>query len=523
MKHINTLMAGAALAAPFGAIANSQAQAENPVRQNIVFIFAEDMGLDINPYRPMPFPTPGLDRLAAMGTVFEHAYATAPTCSPSRASVFTGLQIFRHGQIGLSGRGYHMNDDIPMFPDALKRAGYYTAITYKFHFYPEPEFDTGPYDHTQDGLYHKERVGTNPREVYEVGRAALERAEAEGRPWFLYLNAFDTHTTGQRPYRAEHERMWVADIDGYPRTPMTPDDVDVPPYMAGDPSKLESIHPNVLHNMAAYANALQRVDHLVEWTLDMLEEKGLLDDTLIIFSADHGPSWPRGKQMIYNVGVQVPLIVAGPGLPRGKRSTALISLADIAPTIIEASGEPVPADLPSQSITAVLRGDAEPRPYVGASYFNHWGPGGLLPSYTIRDQRYKLIYNVLPDRSRPITRFAEIPFLMALPDRITDRVFEEAFLRTVNSPEFELYDLLEDPWEFHDLSHDPSYADTLLRLQHALTEWRKEQEDPFLDPGAMERLFQLHGQARRAIDGQPSEEHGRLLREVFTELQPLFR
>lgn len=227
--------------------------------------------------------------------------------------------------------------------------------------------------------------------------------------------------------------------------------------------------------------------------------------------------------MIYNVGVQVPLIVAGPGLPRGERSTALVNLADIMPTIVEAAGETVPADIPAQSLTALLRGEIPPRSYVGAAFIAHWGPGGFFPSYTIRDQRYKLIYNVQPERNRPWREFHEIPFLVYLPERVTDANFETAFRRALRPPEYELYDLSVDPWEFHDLSRDPRYAATLAHMQQALAEWRRAEQDPFLNPELMEQLFALHRRASRAIEGVPVDGQQEILEDIFTPLMAHFR
>ncbi len=160
----------------------TRGQESLPERPNILLIVAEDMGRDINPYRDMTFATPGLDTLAERGVVFTHAYAASPTCSSSRASLFTGLMPHANGQIGLVGRGSSIRTGLPTFVDTLKQLGYFTTYTYKLHVEPEPKFDS-------------KSTGCCAAEGFvKATFKSIDSANKQGKPWFVMLNLFDTHS-----------------------------------------------------------------------------------------------------------------------------------------------------------------------------------------------------------------------------------------------------------------------------------------------------------------------------------------
>lgn len=477
---------------------------------NILLIVAEDMSLEINPYMEVPFKTPGFDRLAAEGAVFETAWATQASCSPSRASIFTGLYPHQNGQIGLRGRGSRIHPNTPTYVDALREANYFTAVTYKLHFEPEPEFDIGP----------RNTAALDPRELIEVTENVITTAGERNQPWFLMLNTFDTH--GVSPDWARGlNNIWASQYRDQPSDPLAAHDVIIPPYMAN--SEVYDPHPNFMDNIAGYFNAIRRVDSVVEGVLDLLDEKGLRENTIIIFTADHGPALPRGKQMNYNVSLQVPFFIVAPEAEPGTRRSEMISLIDLMPTIIEYAGGTVPPlESDARSLQRTLQGQVPPRSVLAGQFFQHWGPGGFFPSYAVRTDDYKIIHNPRIQIRRGRGEYQFIEFMQALPN-ITDEYFARAIELAFSPPEFELYDMENDPWEFTDLSSSPDHQSILEEMKNTLELWRQDQNDPFLDEEVMEKMILLHMDARRQISGLDREEQQAILDRKADSLGALMR
>ncbi len=471
----------------------TQGQESLHTHPNILLIVAEDMGRDINQYREMPFATPGLDSLAERGVVFSNAYAASPTCSSSRASLFTGLFPHANGQIGLVGRGSRLHKGIPTFVDTLSLLGYFTSATYKLHVEPEPRFNS------------ISTVCCTSEKFFEQTFKFIDSANQKRKPWFVMLNLWDTHSIKNKNALAKRN-YWSHQINGLPTVPLDAQSIDTPPYLFGHIGKA---HPNLAENIAAYYNAIRRVDHNIERVLQELDARALSKNTIIVFTSDHGPAFPRGKQMLYELGVHVPLIVVAPGTKPATRNASLVSLIDLMPTLIEFAGGEVPTLPEARSLAPILRGAGNSRQYVAAEFFQHWGPGDFFPSYTIRDTRYKLIYNSRPKLRRPWAELLGIPWVDALP-HITDEIFATAWEHALNPPEFELYDLDIDPWEFNDIAKKPQYAAQLKKLKEALQNWRLRTLDPFLEPEAMDKLVTIHQRSRLKIRDHPLSQSAQL-------------
>lgn len=499
---MSTLLSTCGLAATSGQEAKPQ--------PNILFIFAEDMGLDINPYLKVPFDTPGFDRLAAEGATFNNAWATQASCSPSRASVFTGLYPHQHGQISLQNRGSRVHPGIATYMDALRAANYYTGVTYKIHFEPTPEFDFGP----------QNTAWGRPYRLAAAAEQVMDTAAEQGQPWFLMLNTFDSHAVN-RNLAGRLENLFRHQFGDSPEVPLTADEVNIPPYLTG--TQDVEANANFMDNIAGYYNAIRRIDDTIQRVYKALEERDLLDNTIIIFSADHGPVLPRGKQMTYNVSLHVPFFIVAPDAEPGSRRNEFISLVDMMPTIVElAGGEPPELSSDARSVLKTLRGEVEPRELLGGAFFLHWGPTGLFPSYTVRDERYKLIYNPRYDLNRPWREYNNVPFMLALPD-VTDEVFKEVFTRAMRPPQYELYDLQEDFWEFNNLAEDPAHRRTLERMKANLERWRTENEDPFMESSRVDALVQLNQEASRLARNLDSDRQQDLMRMVADHAGQLMR
>ena len=435
-------------------------------RPNILFFVSEDHGPELGIYGDPFARTPVLDRLGNEGVVFERAYVTQAGCSPSRATLLTGLYPHQCGQIGLATHGFRLYDDPEMLllPNALKEAGYRTGIVGKIHVEPEENF---AFDE------RLEADSFRRRDVREVARNALGFIERHGgdAPFFLSVNYADVH----RPYIGD----FVRQADGLPADPHEPGEVDVLPHIGFS----DTLHAEKAAN---YYNSIERLDAGIGIVLEGLKRTGLYGNTIILFISDHGSDKVRGKRTVYEGGTHVPLIVYwGDRIKQGQRRDELISAVDLVPTFLELAGVKVPENLPGTSLLPLLAGQAiAPRRYLFTEYHIH-SPHNLFPQRTVRDDRYKLIHNLHHGRFNPGYAFTF--------DRIYDRrahiedIIAQAPLRVRNAyailkvaPEFELYDLRNDPYEFNNLAENPSYAGILSRLRSELLRWRKESGDPLL-------------------------------------------
>ena len=461
-----------------GCIACSDRPVEESPRLNVLLITADDLGLQLSTYGDDVIETPNVDLLAASGVQFEVAYVAQASCSPSRSAMFTGLYVHSNGQFGLTNASDfslhpHLHD--ATMPNILKRAGYRTGIIGKLHVAPEDRF--------QWDL----RSRVNARDVR--GMAAAAEAfigSGEQGPFFLMVNYTDPHAYRERdPQTREIVGDWtfMDRFEGIPETLVEPSEKTVLPFQRIDT-------PEQRKRVAGYYNEVRRVDFGVGLLLDVLNRNGHSGDTLIILTGDHGPPFDRGKTTVYEGGLRVPFLVRWPGVSARARSTAMVSTVDILPTIVDATGAPAAVEMEGISLRPVLENpEADWREYLFAEFHLHGPP--WFPRRAVRDDRYKLIHNLLAETASPRTGIdGDLGYVDSRDERYDGTPVRQAFDIFANPPEFELYDLREDPWEFRNLSKESEHAETLERLKTALLDWRRETDDPLLDPDFVERMRQ---------------------------------
>ena len=450
--------------------------------RNVLLIAADDLGLQLSSYGETQIKTPQLDELAARGTQFDTAYVAQASCSPSRASLMTGLYNHATGHYGLTNAGFALHEHLlgQTLPNLLKDAGYRTGLVGKLHVNPEASFR---FDFRPRGL--------NAQSVKNVAAAADEFMQRERhRPFFLMLSFADPHALFDR----EADRWYFPDqVDGLPEEPLLPDEVRVFEQQQTD-------SPGQRERTAGYLNAVRRLDAGVGMVMQALRRHGLEDSTLVIFIGDHGPPFDRGKATTYEFGLRIPFIVHWPGLSKPSRSPALVSTVDILPTILDALGVPAPEGLHGQSLRALLR-DAEVghREYLAAEYHFH-GATTYFPRRAIRDQRFKLIHNLIAgsNEHRPFRGIdGDQAHRVVREARFDDTPVRQAFETFMAPPEFELYDLVNDPVEFFNLAGQAEFQDVEARLKQALLDWRQQTDDPFLDPAYVERYANYTAPARK--------------------------
>ena len=446
------------------------------VRPNILLIVSEDNGPELGCYGDPYAKTPRLDRLAAEGIRFERAFVPQAGCSQSRASFLTGLYPHQHGQIGLATWGFRLyRDDTPNLPRSLKAAGYRTGIIGKLHVNPESAF---PFD------FHEIKSANFARHTLsDYARHADAFIQAGDEPFFLSVNYPDAHDP------------WVRQIDGLPTNPQGPDDVKAMAYMGVDP-------PGMREMVADYYNCLSRLDTLVGDLLEVLDRSGKAENTIVIYIGDHGADMLRGKRTCYEGGLRVPLLVRWTDKIIPQVRSELVSTIDLMPTLLTAAGVESPPGLPGSALQPLfLPGNTSWRTHYFAEYHAHAAAPNYFPQRSVRTERYKLIENLLPGEVHPdydltLSKLSKEAAKRKVAGGLDlTRVIAEAAPRVKQAYErmrqpsrYELYDLVDDPYEFHDLSGSAEHAAVLHELQTALNGWREETRDPLLNPAHLKRL-----------------------------------
>lgn len=434
-------------------------------RPNILWISFEDTSPRFGCFHDAVARTPNVDRLATQGCRFRNAFATAGVCAPSRFSIITGCYAPSMGAHHM--RTTHRNRVTPEMPTPYDTLVPHTVRCFSEYF-------------RAAGYYCSNNVKTDyqfraPATAWDdCSTTAHWRHRDPGQPFFAVFNPMTTHESGQWP-----------EADPGP-TSTDPDAVTVPPYLPDTPAMRRAI--------AAQYDHIADNDRLVGRLLAELDEDGLADDTIVVVWSDHGEGLPRGKRWLYDAGIRVPLVVRWPGhLEPDSADDRLVSLIDLAPTMLACSGLPVPAVMQGQ---AFLGPTATPRDYVHAARDRFDEAYDMVRA--VRDRRFKYIRNHRP----------ELPYLLWIPYRNRHPVYAEIwdryragtldgplawFARTWRPAE-ELYDCDADPHEIDNLADDPAFAADLARLRAEHDAWRRAIDDKGdLDEARMVRAWYPDG------------------------------
>lgn len=404
-------------------------------KPNFVVFVADDAGWkDFGCYGNHAIQTPNIDQLAAQGILCENAFLTAPQCSPSRISVLTG----RYPHQTLT-EDLHM--PLPageeMLPTRLKRGGYFTGHMKKTHYGPEGEKQFDWYSG-------------------ELGDFSNFLDQAGSSPFFLWVGFTDPH----RPYdRREDSRVH------------DPAKIEVPPQLVDDLETRADLND--------YYDEISRMDRNIGKMIRLLDVRGILGNTLVVFFSDNGMPFPGAKGTLYDSGVGSPLIARWPGkIKAGTRSMQLISLIDLAPTILEAAGLDIPADLQGESLLPLLSGRySEGRKYVFGE--RNWHNCDEHMRY-VRNSRFKLIRNAYTEL--PLGNPADVsmsPSWYSLLERKKggELSWEQKRVFSFPRPSVEFYDLADDPGEFNNLAGNPDFTEEIKTLGAALDQWMADTGD----------------------------------------------
>ncbi|MEX2512447.1 MAG: sulfatase [Cyclobacteriaceae bacterium] len=444
----------------------SQADKEHK-RPNILLIVSEDNSEDLGAYGNTIVHTPHLDSLAENGVRFSNAYTTYSVCSPSRSSIFTGLYPHQNGQLGWATHHYGLYEGIKVLPQYLKSSGYRIGFLGKIHVNPEDRFNFDFSDLPGSNFQKK-----NLEEYANNAKKFIDQSEA---PYLLIVNFPDAHL----PFQNE--------VDGLPSVKVDTSKINnTLPFVGVNNPRLREV-------TEAYYNCMNRLDESIGMLFDSI---GDISNTCIIYISDHGAQFSRGKLTNYEGGLRIPFILTYPEGIKGKGHVRdeLVSVIDILPTILDLTGSEIPTNLPGYSLMELFKDDGQARGW--RKYLGSDGEGAspvfYYPRRSIRGEQYKIIHNIDVGRGDfpAFHAYANPDFASgATLEEIaeSEEYIREAYALWKNPPEWELYDLKNDPWEFENLAENPSHKGVLSDMQQALLEWRKSTNDPFLDKEKLER------------------------------------
>lgn len=410
---------------------------------NIVVVICHDLGRHLGCYGMEEVRSPNIDRFAAPGIRFENSFCTAPQCSPSRGALWTGRFSHANGLVGLAHGGFanELNPDERHFAQMLREAGYETRLFGVQHESKTPS--RLGYDHV-----HTEWSCGDLAGAFEKTLADREESAA---PLFAQIGFFEPH----RPF--PHD-----DVEALPLDRLT-----VPPYMPDI--------PEVREDLADMEASIASMDLAFGRILAAIESSAISDNTLILFTADHGIAFTHAKTTLYDPGLEVPLILSAPGVDGGVIRPEMISNVDVLPTLLDVLGMPKPDNLQGRSFFPLLHGGAyTPNQNIFAekTYHTYYDP-----MRAVRSSRWKLIAN-----------FEFAPWQEMSPDFDCNTKGYVAVSRALNlpyklqyHPPLELYDLEVDPCEQNNLADSPGHREIRNELARGLRQWMRDTGDPLLD------------------------------------------
>ncbi len=451
---------------------------------NILFIIADDASRDsMGVYGSTYVKTPNFDRIAREGTLFTQAYNCNPKCAPARACLLTGRYSWQLKEA--CNHNPFLSDEWVFYPFLLEDAGYFVGFTgkgwgpgiYQGNDSGKSNFKKrNPAGHPYNNLTLKPPYQGISNVDYGANFGEFLDRKPKGKPFCFWLGT-------KEPHRGYGKDNWK--LDG-----RNLDEVTVPAYYPDNET--------IRGDLADYAIEVEWYDDHIGRALDLLEARGLLEQTLIIATSDHGMPFPRVKGQIYDDGFHVPFAVRwGEKIPPGRIVTDFVSFPDLAPTLMEIVGLPPHSQMTGRSFTRQLlaKGSGRIDPardhtLLGKERHDIGRTDGerlsvAYPSRAIRTDQFLFVHNFKPERwpgGNPEYDFMNCDasptkkFLTELKKEDADyRFFEMSFGKR---PEEELFDVLADPDCVRNLASDPDFSEIRIRLSHQLNTELTSQQDP---------------------------------------------
>jgi N-sulfoglucosamine sulfohydrolase len=432
--------------------------AENKARPNILFCIADDWSWPhASAYGDKAVSTPNFDRVAREGALFRNAFCASPSCTPSRASILTGRAVHQLDE-GADLWGFLPNR-FETYPDLLERAGYFVGHIGK---------GWGPGNFQAGG---RERNPAGPG--FKTLQAFLEKKPAD-KPFCFWFGSTDPH----RPY----------DRGSGAQSGLKPDRVQVPRFWPDT--------PEVRSDVLDYYFEVQRFDQNVGALLKLLEERGELDNTVVIVTSDNGMPFPRCKANLYELGTHMPLAMRWPKkIKAGARIESFVNLQDIAPTMLELAGLTPGKEIVGRSLLPLVthseKDGQRAMTFLERERHANVRKGDLsYPSRAVRTEDFLYIRNLHPERWpagdpemwKAVGEFGDCDagvtkeVILARRDAPAMKPFFQLCFGL--RPAEELYDLRNDPWETNNVAGVPKFADSQKKLRVAVDSWMQRTADP---------------------------------------------
>lgn len=459
--------------------------------KNVLLLLADDAGFEMGAYLNKYCQTPNLDNLAKKGLLFNNAFTSVSSCSPSRAQILTGQASHANGMYGLH-QGVHNFNVIPgvkSLPNVLReqtKGSVLSGIIGKKHVGSNSDFK---FDFEQTEEQHSiNQIGRNITKIKLYAREFLQKAKNDGKPFFLMVAFHDPHRCGHiTPQYGEFCERWGSGEEGMGTIPDWKPiyydwrNLQVPAYLPDTDI--------VRQELSAQYMTMSRLDQGVGLVLKELQNMGFDENTLVIFTSDNGPPFPMGRTNLYEHGIRSPFILASPSTEDRHLQTtaAMTSLLDIYPTVLEALQ--VKLDNTTQtpytkSLLPLLK--QEPQPSENDAVYGSHNYHEITMNYPmrmIRTRRFKLIHNLNYWSYFPIDQdfYTSPTFQQILNATINHQplVWYKNLLSYYQRPEWELYDIKADSLERFNLVDKPKYKGILKELKQRLLKWQEDTNDPW--------------------------------------------
>ena len=463
---------------PVNLLAQETSSKDN--RPNILFCIADDWGWPhAGIYGDKVVKTPAFDRIAREGVLFDNAYVSSPSCTPSRNAILTGQY---HWRLGWGANLHSMLDTKHQtYPHLLQDSGYFTGHWRK-------SWGPGRLNNWNDTKF-----GHPAGKKYQSFDAFLAK-RPKGKPFCFWLGASDPH----RPYKKGSGKKSGMDLSKVHLFEHFPDSTEI------------------RSDVADYYFEVQRFDSDVAKAMKKLEEMGELENTIVVMTGDHGMPFPRCKANLYDSGSRVPMAVRWPGkIKPGQRVSDFVSTVDLAPTFLDVGGVKAPKEISGRSLLPIFQSKKSGRVQKERSYMlfgkerhvpcQEGDDRGGTPMRAIRTDDFLLIENFRPDRwpaGTPNYKKANIPscwlgdcdngpaktYIVNNKDKdeIHKQKYELCFGRR---PRLELYDLKKDPGQVVNVADKEEYRSVLEKLRRSLHKDLLETGDPRLTGTGIE-LFE---------------------------------
>ena len=426
---------------------------------NILWFVVDDMSANFSCYGEKLIQTPAVDRLAAEGTKFTHAFVTAPVCSPCRSALITGMyQTTIGSHHHRSGRGemkIHLPAGVEPVPALFQKEGYFTCI------------GSGLTEAVQG---KKKKAGLGKTDYnFEYNGTIYNSHDWAGhgeKPFFMQVQLSGGKLRGGTD--ASAQKLSRNAVQAFGKA-VQPGDVTLPPYYPRDPV--------LLRDWAAYLDAVRFTDQHVGRVIARLEKEGLLENTVVIFMTDHGISHARGKQFLYNEGTHVPFVVRGPGIAKGAVRDDLVMQIDMAALSLAAAGIPIPAKMQGHDI---LGKGYQPREAIFAARDRCDETVERIRS--VRTDKFLYIRNFHPQRPHLQPNAYKdgksiVQTLRTLHAEGKLPAMSESLLFSPTRPAEELYDYKSDPFQLTNLAVNPGFKAQLESHRAKLDQWMAETQD----------------------------------------------